>query len=71
MPSRAERTRMSAQETTSGHSLSRASLMVSRYRKFLIPKLRSASFSDSVLLVESSSREASHDCRHYQTEIPQ
>nr|GMC81457.1 hypothetical protein Iba_chr04bCG4170 [Ipomoea batatas] len=62
MPSLADNTRISAQETTPGHSLSTASLMVSMYLKFLIPKLLSASFSDRTLLVESSSREASQDC---------
>lgn len=61
MPSLAESTKMSAQETTSGHSLSMASLIVSRYLKFLSPKLLSVSFSDSDLLVESSSSDASHD----------
>lgn len=61
MPSLADSTRMSAQETTPGHSLSSASLIVSRYLKFLRPKLLSVSFSDKVLLVESSSKEASHD----------
>ena len=61
MPSLADNTRISAHETTSGHSLSTASLMVSRYLKFLSPKLLSVSFSDKVLLVESSNSEASHD----------
>lgn len=61
MPSLADNTRISAQETTPGHSLSTASLMVSRYLKFLSPKLLSVSFSDKDLLVESSRREASHD----------
>lgn len=61
MPSLADKTRISAQETTPGHSLSTASLMVSRYLKFLSPKLLSVSFSDKDLLVESSRREASHD----------
>lgn len=61
MPSLADNTRISAQETTPGHSLSTASLMVSMYLKFLSPKLLSVSFSDKVLLVESSSSEASHD----------
>ncbi|WVZ09946.1 hypothetical protein V8G54_014476 [Vigna mungo] len=59
MPSLAERTSISAQETTPGHSLSTASLMVSMYLKFLKPKLLSVSFSDKVLLVESSNSEAS------------
>ena len=58
-PSLAESTRISAQETTPGHSLSTASLMVSMYLKFLSPKLLSVSFSDKALLVESSSSEAS------------
>jgi hypothetical protein len=35
--------------------------MLSMYLKFLSPKLLSVSFSDKVLLVESSSSEASHD----------
>lgn len=61
MPSLADNTRISAHETTPGHSLSTASLMVSRYLKFLSPKLLSVSFSDKVLLVESSNSEASHD----------
>lgn len=61
MPSLADKTRISAHETTSGHSLSTASLMVSRYLKFLSPKLLSVSFSDKLLLVESNSNEASHD----------
>lgn len=61
MPSLAESTRMSAQDTTPGHSLSKASLMVSRYLKFLMPKLLSVSFSDNTLLVESSNNDASHD----------
>jgi len=61
MPSLADRTRISAQETTPGHSLSTASLISSKYLKFLRPKLLSVSFSDKVLLVESSSSEASHD----------
>lgn len=60
-PSLAERTRISEQETTPGHSLSTASLMVSMYLKFLIPKLLSISFSDKKSLVESKSSEASHD----------
>ena len=59
MPSLAERTRISAQETTPGHSLSAASLMVSMYLKFLNPKLLSVSFSERTLLVESRSSEAS------------
>lgn len=61
MPSLADKTRISEQETTPGHSLSTASLMVSRYLKFLSPKLLSVSFSDKLLLVESRSSEASHD----------
>lgn len=64
MPSLADKTRISEQETTPGHSLSTASLMVSRYLKFLSPKLLSVSFSDKLLLVESSSSEASHDYTH-------
>jgi hypothetical protein len=36
-------------------------LISSKYLKFLRPKLLSVSFSDKVLLVESSSSEASHD----------
>lgn len=64
MPSLAERTRISAQETTSGHSLSTASLMVSKYLKFLKPKLLSVSFSDKVLLVVSNRSDASHDYTH-------
>lgn len=63
MPSLADNTRISEQETTPGHSLSKASLIVSMYLKFLIPKLLSVSFSESVLLVESSSSDASHDCK--------
>lgn len=59
MPSLAERTRISAQETTPGHSLSTASLMVSMYLKFLNPKLLSVSCSDKLLLVEASNNEAS------------
>ena len=62
MPSLPESTRISAHETTPGHSLSTASLMSSMYLKFLIPKLLSISFSDKDLLVESSKSEASHDC---------
>lgn len=61
MPSLPDRTRISAQETTPGHSLSTASLMVSMYLKFLIPKLLSISFSDKLFLVESRSSEASQD----------
>lgn len=61
MPSLPDKTRISEQETTPGHSLSTASLMVSRYLKFLSPKLLSVSFSDKLLLVESRSSEASHD----------
>lgn len=61
MPSLADKTRISAQDTTPGHSLSSASFMVSIYLKFLSPKLLSVSFSDRVLLVESSSRDASQD----------
>lgn len=64
MPSLAESTRISAQDTTPGHSLSKASLMVSRYLKFLMPKLLSVSFSDNTLLVESSNNDASHDCNN-------
>lgn len=60
MPSLPDKTRISAQETTPGHSLSTASLIVSIYLKFLRPKLLSVSFSDRVLLVESSNKEASH-----------
>lgn len=63
MPSLADKTRISAQETTPGHSLSTASLMSSRYLKFLIPKLLSVSFSERTLLVESSNKEASQDCK--------
>lgn len=59
MPSLAERTRMSEQETTPGHSLSTASLIVSMYLKFLKPKLLSCSCSDKLLLVEVSNKEAS------------
>lgn len=59
MPSLAERTRISEQDTTPGHSLSTASLTSSMYLKFLIPKLLSISFSDKKSLVESSSSEAS------------
>lgn len=61
-PSLPDSTRMSEQETTPGHSLSTASLMSSRYLKFLIPKLLSVSFSERSLLVESKSNEASQDC---------
>lgn len=61
-PSLADKTRISEQETTPGHSLSIASLISSMYLKFLIPKLLSISFSDKDLLVESKSSEASHDC---------
>lgn len=59
MPSLAERTRISEQETTPGHSLSTASLMVSMYLKFLKPKLLSCSCSDKLLLVDVSNKEAS------------
>lgn len=69
MPSLADKTRISAQDTMPGHSLSRASLMVSRYLKFLSPKLLSISFSDIILLVESSSNDASHDLQHQHTYI--
>ena len=61
MPSLAESTKISAQETTSGHSLSTASLIVSKYLKFLSPKLLSCSFSLRDLLVESSNNDASQD----------
>lgn len=67
MPSLAERTRISAHETTPGHSLSKASLMVSMYLKFLNPKLLSVSFSDKLLLVESSNSEASQLYPHTHT----
>lgn len=66
MPSLPDRTRISAQETTPGHSLSTASLMFSMYLKFLIPKLLSISFSDNVFLVESRSSEASQDYANMQ-----
>lgn len=69
MPSLPDKTRISAQETTPGHSLSTASLIVSMYLKFLIPKLLSVSFSDSILLVESSNNEASHDCRKINVQL--
>jgi len=69
MPSLAERTSISAQETTPGHSLSTASLMVSMYLKFLKPKLLSVSFSDKVLLVESRNSEASQLYPHKQKSI--
>jgi hypothetical protein len=59
MPSLAERTRISEQETTPGHSLSTASLIVSMYLKFLKPKLLSCSCSDKLLLVDVSNKEAS------------
>lgn len=61
-PSLAERAIISAQETVAGHSLSRASLMVVTYLKFLIPKLLSFDCSDTMLVVVSSSRDASQDC---------
>lgn len=64
MPSLADKTNISEQETTPGHSLSTASLIVSRYLKFLNPKLLSVSFSERDLLVESSRSEASHDYKN-------
>lgn len=70
MPSLADKTKMSAQETTPGHSLSTASLMVSRYLKFLSPKLLSVSFSERLLLVESSRSEASHDYKKNKNNQP-
>lgn len=67
MPSLAERATISAQETVEGHSFSTASLMVFTYLKFLIPKLLSDSFSDSIPFDVSNSRDASQDCNqlHY------
>ncbi|CAI9756601.1 unnamed protein product [Fraxinus pennsylvanica] len=61
MPSQVDNTRVSTQETTPGHSLSKSSLMVSIYLKFLIPKLLSVSFSEKTLIVESYNNDASHE----------
>ena len=59
----AERAMMSAQETVDGHSDSTASLIVSMYLKFLIPKLLVDAFSDCMPVLGSSSNkiDASHD----------
>ena len=69
MSSLAERMRISAQETTFGHSLSKASLMVSMYLKFLNSKFLFVSFSDKLLLVESSNSEASQLYPHTKKEV--
>lgn len=61
MPSLAETATTSAQETVMGHSVSRASLMVFMYLKFLIPKFLSESFSDSIPFALSNKSDASHD----------
>jgi hypothetical protein len=61
MPSLAERATISAQETVTGHSLSRAAFMVFTYLKFLIPRLLCDAFSDSIPFTVSSKSDASHD----------
>lgn len=64
MPSLPDKTITSVQETKSWDSLSTASLIVSMYLKFLMPKLLSVSISDSIPLVNSSSNETLYDCNH-------